>query len=186
MRGVIFNSFLEYLENKQDYSFVDELIEEAALINDGSFADAGLYPDEELMRLMELASKKLECKVGCCWEEFGEWLFATLFSKFNTLYSGDTYRQSMIHNAFDFIVMLNTIHYKEVVKLYPDSLFPHFDIIRRTDDELQICYRSKRNLHHLAKGMLMGCGKYFNESLHIQMHPPKSDSAVLFTITKAA
>lgn len=186
MRGLMFNYLLDYLEETYGYALVDDLIESAALPNDGSYADGGLYPDEELIGLVASASAKLKVKPDFFLEQWGEWIFSPIFDKLNRIYHSGAYRQSTVENAFDFIVMLNTIHYKEVVKLYPDSKFPHFDILKRSENELQIEYRSDRKLHHLAKGMLIGCGKYFKEIFRIQANPSLTDSAVIFTITKSA
>lgn len=186
MRGLIFNYLLEYLEFTCDYALVDEVIEKAGLSNDGSYADGGLYPDEDLHHIIDYISKKLGSEPETVLERFGEWLFNPLFVKLNTLYDRDAYRQSTIRNAFDFMAMLNTIHYKEVVKLYPDSIFPHFDIIVRTENELQIEYRSERKLHYLAKGLLKGCGTYFDETFNIDMQPSQTGSAVRFMITREA
>lgn len=184
MRGLMFNYLLNYLEFTYDYAVVDEAIENSGLSNDGSYADGGVYPDEDLVHMIAYASKKLLLEPEIFLERFGEWLFNPLFVKLNSIYDRNAYRQSTIRNAFDFLVMLDTIHYKEVVKLYPDSIFPHFDVIDRHDNELQIEYRSKRKLHHLAKGMLMGCGIYFNETFRIEMQPSDADGAVKFTITR--
>lgn len=186
MRGLMFNYLLEYLEETHSYALVDNLIESSALRNDGSYADGGLYPDEELLRLVDTASNKLKVKPDSFLEEWGEWIFSPIFDKLNRIYENEAYRQSMIQNAFDFIVMLNAIHYKEVAKLYPDSKFPHFKILKRCENELQLEYRSDRKLHHLAKGMLVGCGKYFKETFRIHMVSSPTDSAVIFTITKAS
>lgn len=186
MRGLMFNYLLEYLEETHSYALVDNLIESSALRNDGSYADGGLYPDEEMLRLVDAASAKLKLEPDFFLEAWGEWIFSPIFDKLNRIYENEAYRQSTVQNAFDFIVMLNTIHYKEVVKLYPDSKFPHFDILKRSENELQLEYRSDRKLHCLAKGMLIGCGKYFKETFRIHMVSSPTDSAVIFTITKSA
>ena len=184
MRGLMFNYLLTYIEDAYDYPFLDEMIEGSALLNDGSFADGGLYPDEELIRFIGIVSEKLDIRLEDFLGQFGEWLFNPLFLKLKTIYNLDSYRQSTIKNSFDFIAMLNTIHYKEVVKLYPDSDFPHFDVLSRSDNELLIEYRSQRKLHHLAKGMLIGCGTYFNERLNIEMEPSEDNESMKFTIRK--
>jgi len=186
MRGLIFNYLLEYLEETNAYAFVDDLIENTALLNDGSFADGGLYPDKELIRLIINASAKLQMEQADFLEQFGEWIFVPLYAKLNTVYDTEAYRQSTIRCAFDFIVMLNAIHYKEVVKLYPNSDFPHFNVIKRTEDEIVIEYSSNRRLHYLAKGILIGCAKYFNENLYIVMHPSVTDSVAEFSIRRTA
>lgn len=185
MRGLMFNYLLNYLESTYDYVFVDEVIESSDLSNDGSYADGGVYPDEDLLDMIKYVSKKVFIEPEVFLEQFGEWLFNPLFVKLSTIYDRNEYRQSTIQSAFDFLVMLNTIHYKEVVKLYPESKFPHFDVIERNDNELRIEYRSERELHHLAKGMLIGCGIYFNETFHIEMKPSDTGNAVKFTISKA-
>ena len=82
--------------------------------------------------------------------------------------------------------MLNNIHYKEVVKLYPDSIFPHFDVIKRENSMIEVVYHSERNLPYLAKGMLEGCIEYFNEALTVEMQDDAKKKEYTFHHPKSA
>jgi hypothetical protein len=60
-----------------------------------------------------------------------------------------------------------------------NSGFPHFNINKRSEEELSIEYSSLRRLRYLAKG---GCAKYFNERLYVMMKP--TGSVAKFTISR--
>ncbi|MCW8821365.1 MAG: heme NO-binding domain-containing protein [Sulfurovum sp.] len=184
MRGLMFNYLLEYIESRHGYGVVDAIIEESELDNDGSYADGGMYKDADFIKLIATTSETLKIPTIQFLESFGKQTFSPLYKKFMTIYDHDVYKQNTISSAFDFIVMLNTIHYKEVTKLYPDSIFPHFDIINRNDSTLEVIYRSKRHLPFLAKGLLEGCIAYFDEVLIVEIQNDSKEKNTHFIIRK--
>lgn len=184
MRGLMFNYLLEYIETQHGYGIVDAIIESSEVENNGSYADGGMYRDEDFIKLIATASETIKVPILQLLESFGKQTFNPLYKKFMTIYDHDAYKQNTISNAFDFIVMLNTIHYKEVVKLYPDSIFPHFDIINRNDSTLEVLYLSQRHLPFLAKGLIEGCIEYFDELLTVEIQNDSKEKGTHFIIRK--
>ncbi|MBC8237275.1 MAG: heme NO-binding domain-containing protein [Helicobacteraceae bacterium] len=185
MRGLMFNYLLEFIEEDFGYGVVDSVIGASGVGNDGSYADGGLYADEDLLSLMSAAASVLNISTNELQVLFGHRTFRPIYEKLITIYENNVYKQNKINSAFDFIVMLDTIHYKEVVKLYPESIFPYFTLLNRTETELEFMYCSKRNLPYLAKGLLMGCAEYFKERLLIEMKEQTNEEETYFIIKKA-
>ncbi len=184
MRGLMFNYLLEYIESWHGYGVVDTIIEASSVENDGAYANGGMYRDVDFIKLIATTSETLKVPILHLLESFGKQTFKPLYKKFMTIYDHDIYKQNTISSAFDFIVMLNTIHYKEVTKLYPDSIFPHFDIINRNDSTLEVLYRSQRHLPFLAKGLLEGCIDYFDEVLIVEILDDSKEKGTHFIIRK--
>lgn len=184
MRGLIFNYLLKYIEFHYGYDTVDAIIDASGIKSDGSYADGGMYEDEEFMKLMAAVSETLDISIPQLLESFGKCTFKHLYERLMTIYNKDSYQLDSVNNVFDFIGLLEDIHQKEVVKLYPESIFPHFSIIKRDDSTLEMLYHSQRNLPFLAKGMLKGCIEYFNEALTVEMHDESKKEGTRFIIRK--
>lgn len=182
MRGLIFNSLLDYIESERGYSCVDKLI--GVTGGSGVYADGGMYDDQELIQIINVAAAFFEVSIDEFEEQFGFYAFKPLYKKLLTIYDFNSYKQEVIVSSFDFIVMLNEIHCREVNKLYPDSAFPHFDVLKQSDKALNILYSSERHLPYVAKGLFLGCGNYFEENLSVEMKERDSDGATTFIIRR--
>ena len=184
MRGLMFNYLLEYVESYSSYAVVDTILDASNLENKGSYTDGGMYKDADFTNLIETTSKTLEVPVSHLLLSCGKYIFPLLYQKLLTIYNESSYNYGSINTAFDFIGMLEEIHYKEVVKLYPDSIFPHFEVIKRDNSMMEVVYHSQRNLPFLAKGMLEGCIEYFDKALTIEMQDGSKKGSTHFIIRK--
>lgn len=52
MKGLVFTELLEYVENNFGFDMADKIIEDSNLENDGAYTQAGNYPFEELIKLV--------------------------------------------------------------------------------------------------------------------------------------
>lgn len=180
----MFNYLLKYIEDHYGYDTVDEIITQSGTSSDGAYANAKLYDDDELMKLIQTTSNILDIPVPEILVSCGKDTFKDIFEKLVTLYDSNTHKYNKFENVFDFISKLEIIHYKEVAKLYPDSEFPHFDVISHDDNKIEIRYRSKRNLPSLARGFLEGCIVYFDEQLSLDMYDHSDNQGTRFIIQK--
>lgn len=186
MRGIMFNYFLAFIDKKYGYETVDQIITCSGVQNDGAYANGKLYDDSELFKLIQTTSELLHISPSEIQVSSGRETFKDIFEKLITLYDQDTYTHTKFIDAFDFISKLEEIHYREVVKLYSDSEFPHFDVISQDENRIEIRYRSKRHLPYLDKGFLEGCILYFDEALSLEMMDGGSDSGTRFVIQREA
>jgi hypothetical protein len=184
MRGLMFNYLLKYIESYYSYALVDTILETSTIETENAFADGGMYEDGDFIKLIETASKTLQVPMPQLLLSYGRYIFPPLYEKFLTIYGKNTGKYSSINTAFDFIDILKEIHYKEVVKLYPDSIFPHFEVLKHDNTMMEINYHSERNLPFLAKGLLEGCIEYFDETLTIEMKDDSKEGSTHFIIRK--
>ena len=73
----------------------------------------------------------------------------------------------------------------EVLKLYPDAELPRFDVVRKSEDVLEMTYHSERKLADFAHGLLNSAVQHFKEDIEIEKEEVSSDGSVVrFTLTK--
>lgn len=176
MRGLIFTELFELVEDKFGFEMLDDIIVEANLPNDGAYASTGSYPFSELLSLVIKLHEHTKIPIDTLLEVFGEYLFTKLFEA-HPQFGGAT-------SIIDFLENVETYIHIEVKKLYPDAELPKFDIVSKDENSFKFYYISSKQLHYLAKGLIVGASNYFKEPVTIEMEVQENKSA-LFTVTKA-
>lgn len=176
MRGVIFTELFELIEEKFGLEMLDDIIVAAALPNDGAYAATGSYPFPELLSIVQQLHLHTQLPIETLLEVFGEYLFSRLLAHHPQF--GDT------DQLLDFLENVETYIHIEVKKLYPDAELPQFKIVSKDAKSFTFYYVSSKQLHHLAKGLITGASKHFDEPVEIVM-TPQEDKSVLFVVTLA-
>ena len=161
MRGMIFTELFELVEKKFGYDFLDDVIDDSKLPNDGAYAATGNYSFDELLRIVVSISQRSNIPVPALLEVFGE----NLFEKLILIFSNFDKEMSIL----DFIENVETYIHVEVKKLYPDVELPTFEIVSKTEEVLEFDYISKKKLHHLAKGLIIGASKYLQQNVEVDL-----------------
>lgn len=161
MKGMIFTELFELVEKEFGYDFLDEVIDASDLPNDGAYAATGNYSFDELLRIVVNISKQSSIPVPKLLEIYGEYLFEKLI----TIFSDFNHDMSII----DFIENVEDYIHVEVKKLYPEVELPTFKIISKDTNQIEFDYISKKKLHHLAKGLIIGASKYLNQEVDVQL-----------------
>lgn len=159
MKGVIFNQLYEMIEKQNGEIFLEEVIGDAKLENDGAFTDVGTYNFEYLEKLILVLSQKLSLPIPVLVEKFGYFLGKVFAKKFPQMFQQACF--------FDFLQDLEPIIHKEVRKTYSGAQPPKFKAVRVDDDNFELFYISELKLMDLAKGLLKSSMKYFNEDFEI-------------------
>lgn len=175
MRGLIFTELFELVEDRFGFELLDDIIVEANLPNDGAYAATGNYPFSELQSIVAKLHEHTNIPIETLLEVFGEYLFTKLFEA-HPQFSG-------LKDILDFLENVETYIHIEVKKLYPDAELPKFDIVSKDEKSFTFYYISAKQLHHLAKGLIVGASKYFDQPVEIKMEVQENNST-LFTVTK--
>jgi hypothetical protein len=154
---------------------LDDIIVESKLPNDGAYSATGNYNFAELFTLVGRLHQHTAIPIHTILEIFGEHLFEHLFNMHPELCNEN--------NILDFLENVETYIHVEVKKLYPEAELPSFDIIDKDDNRFVFYYVSSRQLHFLAKGLIVGLSKYLNQPVKIDMKI-EEDNRVLFTVTR--
>lgn len=174
MRGLIFTELLELIENQFGYDTLDDVIDGAKLENDGAYTATGSYPFEELVRIVVSLSEQTNIPVEQLLEVYGEYLFPKLLRilpEFDK--QGDILK---------FIESVEAVIHVHVKKLYSDVELPTFKIISSSDKELEFYYISKKHIPQLAKGLMIGASKHFEQDVNVSFK--EVDDKVLFKVVK--
>jgi hypothetical protein len=180
MKGLIFNEFLEMVEEKFGYEMVDKIISGSNLPNDGAYTSVGTYPHSEMVSLVTNLSKHTKITVPALLENFGQYIFNVFkknYSRYVECYS----------NTFELLSNVEDTIHVEVLKLYPEAKLPSIITNVQTDNKMRLLYKSSRGMSDLAKGLIYGCLNHFNEKGEIEEVQIKNDKTeVEFILTMKA
>ncbi|WP_168188908.1 heme NO-binding domain-containing protein [Thiomicrorhabdus sediminis] len=167
MRGVIFTTFNEFVENEFGYETLDYILLQGEFPNDGGFCAGETYNPAVLVEMLQHLSAKTDIEMNSLWYKYGFYAFTSLVTQFREIYD-DKESPIFNDNVFDFVEQLNIMHFTELKKIYPNAQFPRFGI-EREDDQITLIYSSEMKLHHFVKGLLSGCIHFFDEPLELSM-----------------
>ena len=175
MRGMIFTELLELIEEKFGYDRLDDVIDASGLDNDGSYTATGNYPFDELVKIVVSLSEQTEIPVPALLEVYGEHLFPKLI-KILPVFGEDA-------DILQFVESVENHIHVQVRKLYPDAELPTFELVNFSDGKLQFYYVSSKNIPQLAKGLIIGASKYFNQPVNVEFDEAENGK-FLFTVSK--
>jgi hypothetical protein len=179
MKGMVFTTFLEMVEEKFSVDMVDHMIETSDLPSGGSYTSVGTYDHGELIRLVVKLGEKSGIPVSDLVRTFGEYLFGQLVEM-------HPHFIDEAGTAFDLLKSVDKYIHVEVRKLYPDAELPGFEYETPGPDTLVLTYRSSRPFADLAEGLLIGCARHYDENIAI-LREDLSDgqgTAARFTLTR--
>lgn len=156
MKGIIFNLAQDVITSSYGEDAWDTILDAAEL--DGAYTSLGSYPDSEFIAIAEAAATSLDLSVDEVVRNFGTSAMPLLAGFYPHFFTGhDTTR--------GFLLTLNDVIHREVVKIYPGAVTPTFEFDDSSDEELQITYVSERKLCSLAEGFILGAATHFNEQV---------------------
>ena len=180
MKGVIFTSFLEMVEDKFGYETVDAIINEEELPSAGVYTSVGTYEHNEMVTLVGNLSKETGFAMPDLLYAYGKHLFSLL---------AKGYKHWLVDLAgtLDLLENLESYIHVEVRKLYPDAELPSFQTKRLSPTHLQMIYHSERRMSTLALGLIDGCFEHYGEQGDVTLTPLSTDgTTVEFNIIKKA
>ncbi len=167
MKGVIFTEFIEMIEVKYGFTLTNQVIESAGLNSEGIYASVGTYPVSEMTSLISSLAALTDESENELLRTFGNYLFG----RFRVLHPSFIERYS---NSLDLLSGIEGHIHQEVRKLYDNTELPYFDY--QIEDNIPVIYyRSTRNLHFLALGLMEGCFSHFGEKYSIELLPAGKD-----------
>ena len=155
MKGIIFTEFLELVEEKFGIEMVDTIIEESELASNGVYTSVGTYDFAEMLQLITSLSANTKISVDDLLMVYAEHLFAALVKLHPDLVSH-------YEDPMDLIASIENHIHVQVKKIYPEAQLPSFETIEKTEQKMEMIYKSDRALYVLAKGLMQETFKLFN------------------------
>lgn len=175
MLGIVFTTLVEMLEEKISPEFADEVLVDAQLENDGAFTAVGYYPFEDMQKLLGVLCEKTGKEANELLHMFGEYLFGVLAAAHSQV-------MDRKNSLFATLLSLDDDIHVQVLRLYPDSDLPSFQVVDHSENFLRIKYVSKRNLYALAEGLIDGAAAHFNEKIERETRECEQPNTYEFTI----
>lgn len=179
MKGVVFNVFLEMVEDHFSYNMVDDLLLSLDLPSGGSYTSIGTYDVNEMVSLVALLGKRTGTPVPDLLKAFGEFLFG----RFTTIY-GD--KIDGMKDAFDLLRQVDSLIHHEVQKMMPGAELPKIRTMDDGPNRLIVDYQSIRCLGDVAAGLIAGCVAHYGNGIDIQREDLAGDagSSLRFVLTR--
>ena len=175
MKGIVFTSFFDMLEEAHGLDFVDDLILRCDLPSGGSYTAVGTYSHQEIVALVTELSAITSQSPAILLQTFGSYLFQQLAKSYPDFINRSD-------NLLDFLENVETYIHVEVRKLYPDAELPRFECERLPDGSLAMVYRSARHFEDLCEGLLKGASEQFKTPITLT-RTTLPDDAERFLIT---
>tara|TARA_R110002049_G_scaffold16388_8_gene65342 strand:+ start:147 stop:686 length:540 start_codon:yes stop_codon:yes gene_type:complete len=178
MKGIIFTEFLEMVEEKFDYSMVDQIITDSQDPLDGAYTSVNTYDHTQLVNLVVALHKRSGIPLSDLLSTYGEYLFGGLAKNYPELVKD-------IKDPFDMLLNIEILIHTEVRKLYPEANPPKFTGTRIDEKTIELVYNSHRSMGDVAEGLIHGCGKYFGVTYKVdQTANDNNGQIVKFRIEK--
>ncbi|GEQ87025.1 guanylate cyclase [Patiriisocius marinistellae] len=178
MKGIVFTEFLELVEEKFGLEVVDKIITQSNLPSKGAYTAVGTYAFSEMLSLLNHLSNHTNISIDDLLLVYAEHFFKVIV---------DSYPE-IIKSYKDPLEMLASIEnhiHLEVLKIYPDAELPTFTIIDKTEDSLNMIYKSSRSMHYFGLGLMNKTFDHFKASATITMEKIKENGTeVKFSIIK--
>lgn len=158
MKGVVFDGFIDMVEERFSAEMADKIINSSHLANGGAYTSVGTYDHQELIELVGHLSEETGIPVPGLLRTFGEYLF----KRFYILYPAFLAEHD---STFALLASLDNKIHVEVRKLYPDAELPRFTHEMVGAEKMILTYRSKRPFSDLAEGLIHGCIHHYKERI---------------------
>ncbi len=119
------------------------------------------YPDNDIVALVQTASKALNLPVSDVLEDFGSYVGPRLMT-FYPMYLKDD-----IDNVFDMIIYAGDNIHDVIHRHNPERKPPKLSAYQESDNVLIIHYQSHRKFCDIVKGVVRGLADKFDENLLI-------------------
>lgn len=179
MKGLIFNGFLEFVEQIMSYDMVDKIIIKSNLGTEGVYTSIGTYDPQEIFSLVAVLSEETGISKNKLLMDFGEYLFTVFVTKYPRFFKHKT-------TVFQFLSQVDSCIHVEVKKFYTDANLPSFKCNSEGTNKLIMIYKSSRPLADLAEGLIRGCINYHQENITINRKsmPVKHGTKCRFLLVK--
>jgi predicted hydrocarbon binding protein len=159
VKGVLFNVVEDVVDETLPEATWDLALDRACLA--GVYTSLGDYPDDDLAAIVGAVCERTGLAPEQVLHHVGLHGYRHLVERQPDLVEGITDLGSLLHHLEDVI-------HPEVRKLHPEADPPSFEIRDVGPDRWEVDYRSKRQLCHLAEGLIAGAAVGFGTPCEIE------------------
>jgi len=159
VKGVLFNVVEDVVVETLPPDSWDGALDHAC--PGGAYTSLGDYPDAELTAIVDAVSARTGLSAAEVLRHVGRHGYRHLVERQPEIVAAATDLGSLLHQ-------LDAVIHPEVLKLYPDAEVPSFQVTDQGAGRWRVDYRSRRQLCHLAEGLLEGAADSFGATATIE------------------
>ncbi len=159
MHGIIFFLLQRFAENTLGEDGWNDLFDEAGLPVK-RYSPAAAHTDDDLFKLVDAATHMTDQSHAELLEGFGEYIGPELLALHPGLVDPEWKTLDLLANTEDVI-------HRVVRAKNPGAAPPQLRVQRISDREVQLVYSSERRMCSLAKGMVRGLARHFDEKIEV-------------------
>lgn len=172
MKGVIFNTFEDFISDTFGAEVYEDILDATELETAEPIIGPGTYPASDLMALVSTAIAQLDISLETALVEFGKYSFPKLAQSVPQL-------MAQLTDAESFFVGLERVIHTEVRKLDAEANPARFTTTD-TDDGLLLHYTSSLGLFSLVDGFVDGVAAWYDEPIeHTMLSSEGTDATFL-------
>ena len=161
MKGIIFTSFIGYMQEHHGDAIATETLRQAGVLkDDGGYIEQETYPYEDMFELAGNLAAITGVTLSATFEDFGAYLFINLAKRFGSFFAPD-------ETLFSFLQKLESHIHVEVRKKYPDANLPGFTFNQVDENNLHMIYTSERAMSDFGMGMIKGAATWFKRDVFV-------------------
>ena len=170
MKGVMFTSFLSWVESTRGLSVTDTLLLQAepALSTGGAYTAVGNYPAAEFTALVDELARMEGAPSDEVMRDFG----VAAFSQFGSLHPAWV---EAMPDLYSLLSQIESMIHTEVRKLYADSRPPLINAWREEDGSITVTYSSHRGLVALCQGLIQGAARHYDDDCDVSVTSVRHD-----------
>ncbi|MCU7846262.1 MAG: heme NO-binding domain-containing protein [Candidatus Thiodiazotropha sp. (ex Monitilora ramsayi)] len=182
MYGVIIHFLREYVIERHGGEATWQALIEAQGYKYKLYFPVQDYPDEEIVGLVETASKALKTPIPDVLEDFGSYAGPKLLSFYHM------YVKNKDMKTFDVIETAGANIHDVIHKHNPNRKPPRLSSQRESENVIVVHYQSHRKLCPVVRGIIRGLGEKFNERFDINETQCMHDGAekCIMRVTRSA
>lgn len=170
MKGIVFTTFNEMVEQEIGIDMWESLLESVKPESGGIYTSIEDFPDQELLDMVTELSHKTGTPVTELIEAFGQYLFHALAFK-HSIFTDQK------PNLVEFLKSIESVIHKEVHKLYQNPNLPSIDWEQPEENTLILHYHSPRKLCRLADGLIRGAADHYKTKIKMSQTACMHDGA---------
>ncbi len=159
MHGIIFVELKKFADSRLGNEGWNEVLKDSG-IGQKMYIPIQEYPDDEAVSILSAISTRIGRPLPYVLEEFGEFIVPGLIRMYKALIKPEWGALDLVEHTEQ------TIH--SVVRIKnPGAKPPELKCSRPSQDEVVISYTSPRKMCAIAKGIMKGVAKHYNEQVLI-------------------
>jgi hypothetical protein len=160
VHGIIFSELKKYVESKLGADTWPALLDAAGL-GPKLYMNIQSYPDQDAVSLVMTASRLTGQPAPNILQDFGEYIAEHLIGMYRSLVRPEWKTLELLENVE------RTIH--TIVRArHPGAVPAQITCVRTGPQEVMLTYRSARRMCPVAKGIVLGLGRYYRQQVTVE------------------